>query len=65
MNNNYIIVSDDGSCFGGWSRLGSMCMHEPKDKRLAYRMSQTVAERTLGKVEKFTHQKCSIEKFAV
>lgn len=63
MANNYIIISSNGEYFGGWSRLGVMCMKSSGERSLAYRMSYTVAKRTLQKVEEFTHQNCMVERF--
>lgn len=60
MNNNYIIETSKGEFFGGWSRLGIMCLKNSSEKNLAYRMSKTVAFNNLDKVENFAKCKCKI-----
>ena len=47
---NYIISCNDGSFFAGWGILG-----EEKyvtDRNLAYRMYSTIADKTVGKLQK-------------
>ena len=60
MNDNYVIKTADDQYFGGWDRLGQITIKEEKDRDLAYRMSRTVANRNLYKIEDYTHKKCEI-----
>ncbi len=60
MNDNYVIKTVDNQYFGGWNRLGQITIKEPRDSNLAYRMSRTVANRNLYKIEEFTHKKCEV-----
>ena len=60
MNDNYVIKTTDDQYFGGWDRLGQITIKVEKDRDLAYRMSRTVANRNLYKIEDYTHKKCEI-----
>ena len=60
MNDNYVIKTVDNEYFGGWNRLGQITIKEPEDRGLAYRMSRTVANRKLYKIEAFTNKKCEV-----
>lgn len=60
MNDNYIIKTEDNEYFTGWGRFGEITIKDEKDANLAYRMSRTVANRNLYKIEDFTHKKCTV-----
>ena len=57
--NNAVIRLKDGRYFGGWGKLGIMTFIW--EKEYANRMSRTLAQRTLPKVEKEARQEASIE----
>lgn len=56
MSARYIITYADNKYFAGWDSLGEISIKDT-DKSLAYRMTKTVAERTLKKLPNFSKAK--------
>lgn len=57
---NAIIEVDDGRVFCGWDMYGDIVLKSPENKKYAYRMSRTLAMRTVSKVEAVTKSACHI-----
>ena len=56
---NAIIKLKDGRYFGGWGKLGLMTF--VSEKKYAYRMTRTLAIRTVPKVEKEAKQSAQVQ----
>lgn len=56
---NAIIKLKDGRYFGGWGKLGLMTF--VPEKKYAYRMTRTLAIRTVPKVEKEAKQSAQVQ----
>ena len=57
MAQNYIIKINNTKTFGGWNILGEIIINNEDKSNLAYRMSRTLAIRTIPKIEEFLNKK--------
>jgi len=57
MSSNYIITVNNDQTFGGWGRFGEILINDKDRSNLAYRMTKTLATRTVPKIEAFLKEK--------
>lgn len=57
---NAIIEVEDGRVFCGWDMYGDIILKSKDNKKYAYRMSRTLAMRTVPKVEAVAKLGCYV-----